>query len=485
VGDEPTPPRWGHLNVVGDYLIGAADPTFNTEAEKQAKSVARLFRLSDSDLYSASRYLIVLNRHTGKLLWTASARLAFRHNTLCAGNGKLFAIDRLSGPRLARLSSEGEIPAVPRVVAFDLATGKEIWHDEEATFGTWLSYCEKFDVLIEAGRVARDTLSDEPKGMRAYKGIDGKELWFDKAATGPAMLHGDTILRGQGACDLLTGKPRMRRDPITGELEEWVWSRNYGCNTPAASEHLLTFRSGAAGFFDLCHDGGTGNFGGFRSSCTNNLIVADGILAAPDYTRTCTCSYQNQCSIAMVPMADAEEWTFYGKAGVKKIVQRVGINFGAPGDRKAADGTLWLEYPGVGGASPAVQVHVTGSKLAYFRHHQSSVTGDMPWVGCCGVTGVESVSISLLPQELPDRYYTVRLHFAEPDDLREGERVFEVTLQGRHALDHFDVVKEAGKPHKTIIKEFRHVLVDDELRISFHADGKRPAIICGVEVVQE
>jgi len=91
--------------------------------------------------------------------------------------------------------------------------------------------------------------------------------------------------------------------------------------------------------------GGTGNFGGFRSSCTNNLVVADGILAAPDYTRTCTCSYQNQCSIALVPTADAEEWTFYGKNKLEKVIQRVGVNLGAPGDRRAPDGTLWLEFP--------------------------------------------------------------------------------------------------------------------------------------------
>ena len=484
VGDDGKP-RWGHLNVVGDYLVGAADPLFTAELEKQAKSASKLFKGPDADIFAASRHLAVLDRHTGKVLWTATARLGFRHNTICAGNGKLFAIDRLSGPRIAKLKEEGEAPLPPRVVAFDLATGKELWHDDSDTFGTWLSYSEKFDVLVEAGRVARDTLSDEPTGMRAYRGTDGKELWFEKRYVGPAMLHGDTILRGQGACDLLTGKPKMRRDPITGVLEEWVWSRNYGCNTPAASEHLMTFRSGAAGFYDLCHDGGTGNLGGFRSSCTNNLVVADGVLAAPDYTRTCTCSYQNQCSIALVPMPDAEEWTFYGKNTLEKVVQKVGINFGAPGDRRSPTGTLWLEFPSTGGASPAVPVLVTGSKVEYFRRHQSSVTGELPWVASSGVRGLESVSIKLLPAEMDDRNYTVRLHFAEPEDLKPGDRVFDVMVQGRRALDAFDIVKEAGGPHRAVVKEVRGVRVNDELRLSFHATGKRPAILCGVEVVGE
>jgi len=486
IADELQAPKWGHLNIVGDYLVGAADPLFSVHSEKQEKSPAKLFKLSSADLYSSSRYLAVLDRHTGKVLWTATARLGFRHNTICAGNGKLFAIDRLSSARLAKMRREEEIPPLPCVVAWDLATGKQLWSDESETFGTWLSYSEKHDVLVEAGRVARDTLSDEPTGMRAYVGTTGKELWFDKKAVGPAMLHGDMILRGQGACDLLTGKPTLRRDPITGVMEEWVWARNYGCNTPSASQHLLTFRSGAAGFYDLCSDGGgTGNFGGFRSSCTNNLIVADGILCAPDYTRTCTCSYQNQCSIAMIPMEEAEEWTFYGKGGTRKLVERVGINLGAPGDRKAENGTLWLEYPGVGGASPAVPVHVTGKNMEYFRHHQSTTTGELPWVTSSGVSGVESVAITLLPEETADRYYTVRLFFAEPDDLKPGERLMDVTLQGRRVLDDFDVVKEGGKPRHTVVKEFTGVRVDDELRISFRAEGKRGAILSGVEIVQE
>ena len=43
---------------------------------------------------------------------------------------------------------------------------------------------------------------------------------------------------------------------------------------------MLTFRSGAAGYYDLLNDGGTGNFGGFKSGCTSNLVVANGVLNA-------------------------------------------------------------------------------------------------------------------------------------------------------------------------------------------------------------
>src|SRR5262249_58219639 len=125
------------------------------------------------------------------------------------------------------------------------------------------------------------------------------------------------------------------------------------------------------------------------------------------------------------------EWTLEGKTKLEKVVKRVGINFGAPGDRRAADGSLWLEYPSTGGASPAVPVLVTGTRVEYFRRHQSSViAADLPWVASSGVKGVESVTIKLLPEEMPARSYPVRLHFAEPDDLKIGDRGLDVTSTG-------------------------------------------------------
>ena len=160
---------------------------------------------------------------------------------------------------------------------------------------------------------------------------------------GPAILHGDRIITDRQMCELLTGKLVQRDDPLTGRPVDWIWNRNYGCNTPQASQHLLLFRSGAAGYCDLSNDGGTGNFGGFRSSCTNNLIAAGGVLSVPEYTRTCTCDYQNQTSLALVHMPEVEVWTEFPLAD-DKDVRHLALNLGAPGFRRADDGTLWLNY---------------------------------------------------------------------------------------------------------------------------------------------
>jgi len=469
---------WGYLNVMDDYLIGGGEPLYDKEPRANR---------SDNDNFSSSARLVVIDRRSKKTLWTANARIGFRHNAICAGGGKLFAIDRLSGPQLSRLKRRGEEPKLKsRLLAFDLKSGKELWSTEKEVFGTWLSYSAERDVLVESGRNARDTLSDEPKGMRAYRG-DGTVLWNQPTYTGPAMLHHSTILMAGNACDLLTGQLVKRQHPLTGETMDWVWMRNYGCNTPMASENLLTFRSGAAGFFDYCNDGGTGNFGGFRSSCTNNLVVAGGLITAPDYTRTCTCSYQNQTSIAMVHEPNAEVWTSFGSQTPKSRIRQLGINLAAPGDRKADDGTLWLEYPSVGGPSPDVAIQTEPARPRWFRRHSSTVSGPgLSWVSASGGEGISKLTVRLSGTEEQAKPYTVRLHFSEPEKVNPGERAFRVNLQGKTVAPAIDVVQEAGGPNRSLVKEFQGVQIGQELVLELAAvRGSRGTILCGVELRSE
>ena len=488
------PSDWSAITVAGDYLIGATEPlgeifvtrqTIGGLDDPQAQLQDAIKKVTtvkvDNDARSSSRRIFVMDRHTGRVQWQAIARLGFRHNSLCVGGGRLYVIDRLSGLHLERLKKKGEPSKVPaQLLAFDLKDGREVWRSEDGIFGTFLSYSESHDVLIESGRVARDTVTDEPKDMRTWRAAEGKPIW-KKNYSGPGMIHGDTILLGEAkACDLMTGAPRGRIHPITGLPVEWTWARNYGCNTPAASEHLLTFRSGAAGYFDLAGDGGTGNFGGFKSGCTNNLLVAGGLLNAPDYTRTCICSYQNQASLALVPMPDAEMWTFFGNAEIKGPIKRIGINLGAPGDRRAEDGTLWLEHPGVGGKSPIAPVVVEG-RIDYFRKHSSRISGEgLPWVAASGAKGLSSLTLTLNKEAKEVVPYTVRLTFCEPDGLKPGERVFDVALQDDVVLQNFDIVREAGGPDRALVKEFT-VAASTEVKLTTLARKSEP-ILCGMEV---
>ena len=67
---------------------------------------------------------------------------------------------------------------------------------------------------------------------------------------------------------------------------------------------------------------------------------------------------------------------------------------------------------------------------------------------------------------LTPRQFTVRLHFAEIDDIQPGTRVFDVKLQGQTVLKDFDIAKEAGV-RTALVKEFAHVKANETLTLEF------------------
>lgn len=486
---------WGYINVVDDFLIaGAGIPRKEKPPEKEPKVEGK----EDEDTVDpnaipkeiayprtiASKELYVFDRKTGKELWSTVAEQEFRHNGICAGGGKIFAVDRLTPEVIIKAKvTPVSLPEGSVLQVFALPTGKKLWRCEQDVFGTWLSYSAAHDVLMEAGRRTRDSIFDEPKGMRAFNGSTGEILWQDPMALGPAMIRGKMVMKEKSACDLLTGKPVMIDDPITGVPQEWTWTRMYGCNTPACSEHLLTFRSGAAGFYDLSRNGGTGNFGGFRSSCTHNLVVAGGILCAPDYTRTCICSYQLQTSVALIPDADVEVWTYVGTSNdVKAPIHKLGVNLGGAGDRMDDDGTQWLEYPSTGGPSPKISLATEPAKPEIFSRHSMLVSGAKNWVTASGMLGLKSLTLGL--NEKTEKSYTVRLYFAEPQEKKAGQRVMTLKLQGKAVLSNFDVAAEAGGANKSVMKEFKGIRASNSLKVELSAAAGE-TLLCGVEVVAE
>ena len=84
-----------------------------------------------------------------------------------------------------------------------------------------------------------------------------------------------------------------------------------------------------------------------------------------------------------------------------------------------------------------------------------------------------------------ERAYTVRLVFAEPEDIRAGQRVFDVKLQGREVLPSLDIVKQAGGAMRGIVREFRGVKAAEALEIEFVPRSAKPPLVCGVELIAE
>ena len=522
--------QWGFIGVLDDLLIGGDDFSHFSLQYGSGKSRAS----APIEDYSASAGLAVFDRHDGRLLWRVKARHSFLHNGIVAGNGRIYCLDKLTTHAEGLLKRRGaDLPKDYRIVALDARTGKVVWQKERDIFGTWLSYSTQHDILLQAGAKAGDRLATEVgDGMIAYNARDGVVRWLDlkRSYTGPCILHNELILTGAnsytnsgGAFSLLTGEPHLVKNPLTEKMEPWRLNRTYGCNTIIASEHLLTFRSGAAGFYDLDSMSGTASLGGFKSGCTSNLVIANGVLNAPDYTRTCSCAYQNQTSLAFVHMPEAEMWSYSqfgidGKQGDR--ILRAGINFGAPGNRRAPDGTLWLEHPHVGvGNAPQAGVEFVGKDLRWFRRHSSQVVASATghaWVAASGLVGEGEIVVTpslrrpllvkpakpgkdgeppppppkqepLLKVDYPVKAHLVRLHFSDPDDLPPGDRVFSVVLQGKTVLENFDIAKAAGKNGGVVVREFKGIEIGADLRVELRsiAGWKAPPVLCGVEFAAE
>jgi hypothetical protein len=260
--------------------------------------------------------------------------------------------------------------------------------------------------------------------------------------------------------------------------------------------------------------------------------VANGVLNAPDYTRTCSCSYQNQTSLALIHMPEMEMWSYSqfgldGKQGDR--ILHAGINFGAPGNRRAPDGTLWIEHPHVGdGNAPQLGVEGIGKDVTWFRRHSTQIADagkSQPWIIASGLIGEGEIVITpslrrpllvkpvkksdddddkpsgkkkttekpkavivptqepLLKVDYPPLAHTVRLHFSDPDQLPPGERVFNVLLQGKAVLKNFDLAKEGG----SAVREFKGIVIGKDLRLtlqSAHGSKAKP-VLSGVEFVAE
>ncbi len=474
-------PDWGYLSVSDGVIITTVVPQVFQESgyAEVYETMADLKREGwDS---TSSEVLVALDAADGDVLWTREAGTGYRHNAIVAGGDRVFAIDGLSEDAMARLRRRGHEPKGAVLMALDPRTGTPIWTVDDNVFGTWLGYSAHHDLLLMGGRPGGLRFLDDEPGERiaVYQGDTGTLVWEKTlpAYWGPLAIGDDVIYMapadrsGAGrAMDLMTGEQIKRARYDTEEAVEWTYRRRYGCNSHNVSANLITFRSGAAAYYDLEYDSGTGFFGGIRSGCTNNVVVADGVVNVPDYTRTCSCSYQHQTSVALIhmpEMSSLEAWTTYDAAPPEP--RGHGINFGAPGRRvdRVAD-RVWHNADGTHRRHPAAIRESEGS-------HDWVLASNLEVTGEDGPIEITD----LLPET-----YVVRLHFAElTADVQAGDRVFDVFVNDEKVLDSFDIVADAGGAFRGVVKEFA---VENEaaLRVQLQqtATATLAPCISGIEV---
>lgn len=253
-----------------------------------------------------SELIVVLDRTSGKQLWSRPAEHRYNTAAIAVSGGRVFCIDSHSPEEIGAMRRRGKkVETLPStILALDARTGNEVWkivkEDPPATLTSlhfmsmrtqddWLAYSIEQDLLL--GGKANHTF--------ALNGATGKEVW-QKPVRGqqPLILGPETFINQTGHTykvgtgDLVSGSALFRRG---------------GCNYAVGGKNLLFLRSNCATYVDV-NTKQEYAIRNLRSGCSNSLVAADGLLNAPCFSVGCVCNYPIQTSFAMFHMPQSAAW---------------------------------------------------------------------------------------------------------------------------------------------------------------------------------
>jgi hypothetical protein len=351
------------------------------------------------------------------------------------------------------------------------------------------------------GHPHREFLAGEfaRRALYAFASDSGRFLWGGrKGYRKRPIIVGQQVLAEPFAWDLKTGRQRTIANPLSGQPQTLDFHRGYiGCSHLLASGAALFGNKPGIAYWNADSAEGFVPFGSVVFGCGICATPACGVFVAPEGRSGCTCPAGIHTSLALYPRKDSRAWGIGftgGRAPVVSLpVRQAAINLGAPGWREDTQHRLWLPYPARG------ETGLIGPWLPRYQHKPEQfyyvapellpIGGtSQPWLYTSGCEAETDFKFRLIEQGGAAAGYTIRLHFAEPEEIGPGERVFDVLLQGEPILKSFDVVQAAGAPRRALVKEFAGVRVADELTIglrrSKETSGRKP-ILCAIEAVRE
>jgi len=468
--------------------------------------------------HPANRLLFVLDKATGKPRWTYRAKSAVDSNAIAIEGKRLVLIDGLApadvfrrswrrGKRVPRKNAKPafSLPGAPHprsLKAFDLASGTLLWETREVG-PRQNSLCVAEGVVLATTPIWHGMRAKhEGPGVSAFAAEDGRLLWTrDRPAPPPVIVDGAAYL--PEACDLRTGKPILRRDPLTGEPMRFSAGVTGGCGQLAGCPNVLMKRSGSMGFFDLAGRSGVYHFPNMRASCWVNMVPACGLVLVPEGSSSCPCAYNYKTSVAMMPDRRHNHWGLYTPSRRPKNwrIRQLRLNFGAPGDKQPGvrEDDVWFAFPrpatvGPRGAGGMGRVRYDllgrvalgeGSAVRPILRNPDWTrieSTDQPWLYSCGLLGPLKLQVRLAPEGAPRRAYRIALHFCE---LREagGSGTFDVLLQGQTVLSEVNVEDQAKGRERAIVRQLT-LEAADQLSLELKPKTGDPPIISAIEIAE-
>ncbi|MBL9174500.1 MAG: PQQ-binding-like beta-propeller repeat protein [Verrucomicrobiales bacterium] len=297
--------HWGWVALDGDAILGSAE---SPEAPRTEKN----FDLVDLE-YRSGRPLVCsqgifrLPNAEGSGGWVQSPRGRMVNPTLCAGGGRVYAVEA-RGPS-ARTNRSGRLTCTQIledtvVRCFDATTGSPVWEKP-------LHWPEARDVLgmsLIGNRLllsAAQSVGEQANyRLRCWSADDGNEHW-SVDVTNPVkdLYHGQqvkrpVVLRDKVAFesalfDLATG----RRWSPPGAPSDWILSRpGHACGGMTGGPDGLLFRADNPTFFRFS-DGTFTRLSPTRPGCWLNILPVEGGVLIPEASASCICEYPIQASL--------------------------------------------------------------------------------------------------------------------------------------------------------------------------------------------
>tara|TARA_R110002072_G_scaffold287242_2_gene452716 strand:+ start:49309 stop:53232 length:3924 start_codon:yes stop_codon:yes gene_type:complete len=513
--------EWGYVAYNNGRLIGTA--TVRADVEAQYRRRGRKTTESTDGIFA-------IDVKTGRHLWTYTGG-SISHRTIALSDDEVFFIDstitsaererilREDKSELEGLTGEALKIAEDRMkkldartaVAVDAENGKKIWAvgvdvtdcSEIGIGGGQLTMMYQDGVLVLCGANANghywnQFIAGEFKRRRlvALSAEAGYTMWKkDANYRHRPIVVGNRVIAEPWSFELTTGEQHTKIHPLTGQEVPWSMIRpGHHCGMLTGCDSMLMFRSGYTGFYNLDNDEGTRHFAGHRLGCWINAIPANGLVMIPEASAGCVCQFSIASTIVLEPRQARRPWTIISATGAQTPVKKMSLNLGAPGDRRANDGTLWLAYPRPNPHKTTsldlafdLKPKFTAGGFTSVNAAAQPVTGAAtPWLYTSWASGLSEMTLPLLGEKDRPATYDLKLHFAQ---LREGTARFDVEINGKVVLSDVEVSRERGAEPVAQVKEISGIDVERDLTMKLIAkvsdDAKARVVLNAIEVLQK